>query len=102
MKAATCGTAAPYSRAVALQVVVRGSGWHGWQARLVALVDRLAALGGRPYGSRDERLRCATLIFGSLLIAVLSVVWVVTYLAYARPSSADTVRWRCRCWMCRG
>ncbi|HEX5533382.1 MAG TPA: adenylate/guanylate cyclase domain-containing protein [Actinomycetales bacterium] len=73
---------------MALPGGVWGSGWQGRQARLVALLDRLATLGARPEDSRDERLRYGTLIFGSLLIAVLSVVWVVTYLAYGRPWSA--------------
>jgi guanylate cyclase len=73
---------------VALAGVVRSSGWHGWQPRLVGLLDRLATPGARPEDSRDGRLRYGTLIFGSLLIAILSVVWVVTYLAYGRPWSA--------------
>src|SRR6185312_9020778 len=80
-KPAALGDRSPYSRPLAQAGVVRASGWHGWQPRLVGMLDRLATLGARPEDSRDERLRYGTLIFGSVLIAVLSVVWVVTYLA---------------------
>ncbi|MFK5635999.1 adenylate/guanylate cyclase domain-containing protein [Ornithinimicrobium sp. LYQ103] len=52
------------------------------------LVARLAELGGRPGDSRDERLRAGTLILASVLIALLSVVWVSTYLAFGYPRSA--------------
>jgi adenylate cyclase len=66
-----------------------GSGeGKGWKARIVDLVVRLSDLGGRPGDSRDDRLRSGTLILASVLIAGLSVVWVVTYLAYGYPRSA--------------
>lgn len=55
---------------------------------LVALVGRLADLGGRPGDSRDEQLRAGTLILASVLIALLSTVWVTTYLAFGLPRSA--------------
>ncbi|TCC30688.1 adenylate/guanylate cyclase domain-containing protein [Kribbella speibonae] len=51
-------------------------------------LERLAELGGRPEDTRDERLRQGTLIFSSLLITVLSTIWVTTYLAYGDPVSA--------------
>jgi guanylate cyclase len=54
----------------------------------VRLLDRLADVGGRPQDSPDERLRQGTLIFASVLIAVLSVVWVSTFLAYGYPVAA--------------
>ena len=68
--------------------VVRVSGRRGSQRRLVGLLDRLSDLGARPDDSRDERLRCGTLIFASVLIAVISVIWVATYLAFGYPRSA--------------
>ena len=51
-------------------------------------LERLASLGARPEDSQDERLRQGTLIFASVLIALLSCVWVSTYLAYGYPRSA--------------
>lgn len=66
-----------------------GSGARrGWKSRTVDLVVRLSDLGARPGDSRDEHLRAGTLILASVLIAVLSVVWVVTYLVYGYPRSA--------------
>lgn len=66
----------------------RETGRRGSQRRLVDLLDRLSALGARPESTRDERLRYGTLILASLLIALLSTVWVVTYLAFGYPRSA--------------
>ena len=54
----------------------------------MGLLERLSDLGARPGDSRDERLRYGTLIFASLLIALISVIWVATYLAYGYPRSA--------------
>jgi guanylate cyclase len=51
-------------------------------------LERLADLGARPEDSHDERLRQGTLIFSSLLITVISTIWVTTYLAYGDPVSA--------------
>jgi adenylate cyclase len=68
--------------------VVRGSWGRGSQRRLASLLVRLSELGARPVDSRDERLRCGTLILASALIALLSVVWVATYLAFGYPWSA--------------
>ena len=56
--------------------------------RLVALVERLSDLGARPGDSRDERLRYGTLILASVLIALISFVWVTTYLLFGYPRSA--------------
>ena len=63
-------------------------GGHGWRSWTVDLIVRLSDLGARPTDSRDERLRSGTLILGSVLIAVLSVIWVVTYLIFGYPRSA--------------
>ena len=52
------------------------------------LLDRLSDLGARPEDPRDERLRHGTLIFASVLITLISLIWVVTYLAYGYPMSA--------------
>ena len=54
----------------------------------MGLLERLSDLGARPGDSRDERLRYGTLIFASLLIALISVIWVAAYLAYGYPRSA--------------
>lgn len=56
--------------------------------RLAALVERLSDVGARPGDSRDERLRHGALILASVLIAVISFVWVGTYLLFGYPRSA--------------
>jgi adenylate cyclase len=68
--------------------IVRGSEGRGSQRWLVGLLDRLSDLGARPDDSRDERLRYGTLIFASVLIALISVIWVATYLSLGYPRSA--------------
>jgi class 3 adenylate cyclase len=55
---------------------------------MVRVLDRLAEIGARPDDSHDERLRRGTLIFASVLISILSIVWVTTYLVYGHPLSA--------------
>ena len=52
------------------------------------LLERLSAIGARAEDTRDERLRQGTLIFTSVLISLISCVWVTTYLAYGHPLSA--------------
>lgn len=59
---------------------------RGWTARLVARLSRIGATADR---SADEALRQGTLIFASLVIAVLSFVWVVTYAVYGHLLSAS-------------
>jgi hypothetical protein len=54
----------------------------------VRTLDRLGDLAARPGDSHDERLRQGTLIFASVLIAVLSSIWVLTYFAFGYPTSA--------------
>ena len=73
---------------VAVPDVVRGSEQRGSQRWLVGLLERLSDLGARPDDSRDERLRYGTLIFASVLIALISVIWVATYLTLGYPRSA--------------
>lgn len=58
------------------------------QRPIVRLLDRLGDLGARPETSQDQRLRAGTLVFASLVIALLSCVWVITYLAFGYPVSA--------------
>jgi guanylate cyclase len=67
---------------------VADPGRSGPRRRLVALLDRLSSLGARPGDSRDERLRHGTLVFASVLIALLSCIWVTTYLVFGYPLSA--------------
>jgi guanylate cyclase len=55
---------------------------------VVRVLERLAEIGARPGDSRDERLRQGTLIFASVLISVLSIVWVTTLLVYGHPLAA--------------
>jgi adenylate cyclase len=54
----------------------------------VRLLDLVSDLGAGPADPPDERLRHGTLIFASVLIALISVIWVATYLAYGYPTSA--------------
>ena len=54
----------------------------------MGLLERLSDLGARPGDSRDQRLRYGTLIFASLLIALISIVWVTTYLTFGYVRSA--------------
>ena len=54
----------------------------------VRLLESLAKIGARAGDSHDELLRQGTLIFASVFISVLSIVWVTTYLMYGHPRSA--------------
>ena len=51
-------------------------------------VERLAEIGARPGRSQDESLRQGMLIFASVVIALISFIWVGTYLAYGHGISA--------------
>lgn len=53
------------------------------------LLERLSVIGARPGNTHDERLRQGMLIFASVLIAVLSFIWVITYFANGYPLSAS-------------
>ncbi len=55
---------------------------------MVRVLESLAEIGARPDDSHDERLRHGTLILASVVISVLSIVWVTTYLVYGYPLSA--------------
>ena len=67
---------------------VRGPAGHEARGFMLRLVELLSEVGARPEDSRDTRLRHGMLNLGSVLIALLSFVWVVTYLAYGHPLSA--------------
>jgi len=54
----------------------------------VRLLERLSAIAARAEDTHDERLRHGTLIFTSVLISLISCVWVATYLAYGHVLSA--------------
>jgi guanylate cyclase len=60
----------------------------GLRGAVVRVVERLAEIGARQDRSQDERLRQGMLILASVLIAVISFIWVGTYLAYGHPRSA--------------
>ncbi|WP_020142073.1 adenylate/guanylate cyclase domain-containing protein [Terracoccus sp. 273MFTsu3.1] len=60
----------------------------GLSGAVVRVVERLAGIGARPGRSQDEGLRQGMLIFASVLIALISFIWVGTYLAYGHPLSA--------------
>ena len=77
---------APSIVGVAEPEVLHGPLPHGMRRSILRLLERLADLGARPEDTHDERLRQGTLIFSSLLITVISTVWVPTYLAYGDPS----------------
>ncbi|HEU0041573.1 MAG TPA: adenylate/guanylate cyclase domain-containing protein [Jiangellaceae bacterium] len=64
------------------------SAGQGSRRSIVSLLGRLSGLGASPEDPRDERLRQGTLIFASVLIALISIVWVATYFAYGYPVSA--------------
>jgi guanylate cyclase len=52
------------------------------------LFERLASIGVTPEHTEDERLRAGALILASVVVALVSFVWIGTYLAYERPVSA--------------
>ncbi|WP_353509865.1 adenylate/guanylate cyclase domain-containing protein [Intrasporangium sp.] len=52
------------------------------------MLAALAELGANPGDTRDERLRQGTLVLASVLIVLLSFVWVLTYLFYGYPVAA--------------
>jgi guanylate cyclase len=52
------------------------------------ILERLSTIGARPDESRDERLRAGALILASILVALLSFVWVITYAVYGLYRSA--------------
>ena len=47
----------------------------------------LAGLGAPPDSSADERLRSGTLVLVSVLISLVSFIWVITYTVYGYPLS---------------
>jgi guanylate cyclase len=55
---------------------------------MVRFLDRLSDLGAGPEDSADERLRHGTLIFASVLIALISLIWIATYFAYGYHTAA--------------
>jgi len=55
---------------------------------VVGVLERLADIGARPEDSYDERLRAGALILASVGIALISFVWVLTYLAFDEPLAA--------------
>jgi guanylate cyclase len=73
---------------VAEPEVLQGALPQGSRRSILRLLDRLSDLGARAEQGHDERVRSGTLIFASLVIAVVSFVWVVTYFAYGYPLSA--------------
>jgi guanylate cyclase len=52
------------------------------------VLERLADIGARPEDSDDERLRAGALILASAGIALISFVWVFTYVAFEEPVAA--------------
>ena len=60
----------------------------GPRGAILRLLVRLSDIGGRPEDSQDSRLRQGMLIFASVLIALISTIWVATYLVYDHPVSA--------------
>ena len=61
---------------------------HPGRPRALRLIDALADIGASPADTEDERLRQGTLILASVLIVLLSFVWVPTYLFYGYPVAA--------------
>jgi len=52
------------------------------------VLGRLAAIGARPDDSDEDRLRSGALIFASVVIALLSFIWIAVYLAIDEPVAA--------------
>jgi guanylate cyclase len=52
------------------------------------LLERLAEIGAGPDDTQDERLRAGALILASVLIALVSFVWIGVYIAHDKPVSA--------------
>jgi adenylate cyclase len=73
---------------VAASDVLPGPSRPGSKRSIVRLLDRLSYLGAGPEDSNDERLRHGTLILASVLITLISLIWVATYFAYGYPASA--------------
>src|SRR5829696_3482441 len=73
---------------VAASHVLVGPRRPGSMRSIVRLLDRLSVLGARPEDSDDDRLRHGTLIFASMLITLISTIWVATYFAYGYARSA--------------
>jgi adenylate cyclase len=59
--------------------------FRGWAS---TVVGRTAAVGSQPSDTPDERLRRSALVLSSLLIIILSLVWVGTYAALGLWRSA--------------
>ena len=55
---------------------------------ILRLLVRLSEVGARPESSEDEKLRQGMLIFASVLIALLSFIWVVTYAVHGYTLAA--------------
>jgi guanylate cyclase len=55
---------------------------------VLRLLGRLGDLGARGDDSDDDRVRQGTLIFASVLIAMITFIWVVTYLVHGYSRSA--------------
>ncbi|GAA1981276.1 hypothetical protein GCM10009817_22950 [Terrabacter lapilli] len=60
----------------------------GTRGAVVRILERLGEIGSRPGTPPEVALRHGTLVFASVLIALLASVWVGTYLAYGHPVSA--------------
>ena len=65
-----------------------GSGEDRGTGLVAGLLERLADIGAKPEDSHDERLRAGALILASVGIALISFVWVITYLAFDEPLAA--------------
>jgi len=57
-------------------------------APVIRIVERLAEIGGRPERSHDDALRQGMLVLASVLITLLSFIWVVTYAVHGHLLSA--------------
>lgn len=66
-----------------------GSGDEGdGSAFVLGLLERLADIGARPEDSHDDWLRMGGLILAAVGIALISFVWVLTYLVFDEPLAA--------------
>ena len=66
----------------------RAAPWGVARGLVNGPLERLSHLGARPGLTEDEALRQGTLVLASVLIALLSTVWVTMYLVLGYPLSA--------------
>jgi class 3 adenylate cyclase len=55
----------------------------------MGLVERIASIGALPTDTEDERVRKSTLVLSTVIVALLTPAWVITYAALGLPLAAS-------------